>query len=666
MLDTSALIELEPSLEAEVMQKEHGDTLADLRAKFVYAENYRKQFDEIAIRCYKLYIGYREPRDDGRSNLHIPRSYEQVDALRARLVKSFAGQRPFVEFMPRVKPMTSMYDMEDNEKKANVAAALVDLQLDRDKWPIKLYNYITSMLVLPAGIMGIGWRYDLKRVQRKEPVLGFVFDAMGNLQIDWSKVQPMIDSSTGQPVMDPMTGQPLPDPSTIQPIQQVIGMQVVETEEVAYDDNELVNIDYFDFWPDPRGHDIDSCRFVFHREWLTKEQIEGRLKVYERAGSGQIYPPSWEDIASGGSHLEEGKWERLSAVGISAETSDGDFRDGSGLYEVLNYWEDERLCLMINRVAVVYDGANPYWRHSKKPFTASSFEPGINDFYGQSAMQIIEHLQEELNTTHNQRIDSNTLVLNKMWKVRRGADIDDSELVSRPHGTIHVNNMDDVMEFQMSGIPASGYNEEQITKTDMENALAVPSVMRGADSPRQETATEVMTKTTNAGLRFDVKILLFEAMGFKRLAYLMDCNNQQFIDQERLVRLVGEEGADEWQVVKPWEIIGEFDYRPSGSSVDPAANKEVRRQQTMQAYEFASRTQNPYVNDYELTKMFFQSLDLRNPDKLLRTKEEVQQEKMMMQMMQAQQMQAPQGIPMGMPQAGPPMPQLGGMQVMGG
>lgn len=63
-----------------------------LLQKFNYAESWRRQYDEVAVECYKQYVGYRPPPDEehiGRSNLHIPRTYEQIDALRSRFIKSF-------------------------------------------------------------------------------------------------------------------------------------------------------------------------------------------------------------------------------------------------------------------------------------------------------------------------------------------------------------------------------------------------------------------------------------------------------------------------------------------------------------------------------------------------------------------------------------------------
>ena len=208
---------------------------------------------------------------------------------------------------------------------------------------------------------------------------------------------------------------------------------------------------------------------------------------------------------------------------------------------------------------------------------------------------------------------------------------------------IYVDAPDDVTDFSMPDVTASSYNEERIVKEDMENALGVPAVVRGVNPARQETATEVVTKTSNAGIRFDVKIMLFEALGIKRLAYLMDCNNQQFVDTPRLVRLFGVEGPEAWREVRPEELVGEFDYRPAGANVDPAANKEVRRAQLNELMATVLKTQNPYVNIYELTKLWLESYDIRNVEKLLVSPEE-----------QAAQMQlVPASVPV---QGGPPGP----------
>lgn len=580
---------------------DRGARTAELVTRFAYAESWRKQYDSKALEWYRLYRGWRQKAHiEGRSNLHIPKTYEYLDAIRARIVKSFFATRPYLEFIPRPFAGATPELMAVNAEKAKVASALVDEQLDRNGIKRKFYDFITSVLIFPAGIMSVGWRVEDRTVRIPIPRIANPID------VAYNGAQPEF---------------------------------VVEYQEIServWDDNEIQVVDYFDFWPDPKGYDLDSCRFVFQREWLSREQIEHKLAVLEEAGLGRVFPIDWEKVHSV-SNIQDGRYERMSAVGLAPETTDGFWADEKGVrigltYEVLHYWEDQRYALLINRCELAYEGQNPYWKHGKKPYVVASFEPLPNEFYGMSAVEVIQHLQEELNTQRNQRIDNASMVLNRMWKVRRGADIDESELVSKPHGIIYVDQPDDVTEISFSDVPSSAYIEGNVIERDMENALSVPSVVRGVDPSRQETATEIVTKSSNAGVRFDVKIMLFEELGIKRLAMLMDLNNQQFLDADRVVRLFGEDASMSWVMVEPGDLIGERDYLPSGSNVDPAANKELRRQQLIQLMALAA--QNPYIDRYELTKMLVQSFDVRNVERLLLPREVVEQQMAQMALQQ--------------------------------
>jgi hypothetical protein len=145
--------------------------------------------------------------------------------------------------------------------------------------------------------------------------------------------------------------------------------------------------------------------------------------------------------------------------------------------------------------------------------------------------------------------------------------------------------------------------------------------------------------------------MLFELSGLKRLAYLMDCNNQQFIDSPRLVKMYDQEGVDSWKIAQPDDILGEWDYRPSGSNIDPAANKEMRRQQLTQLMQVG--VQMPWVNPYALFKLWLESFDLRNVNQILLTPEQMQQQQQQQMLQQLllqnqQQSQSPPGTQPGM------------------
>ncbi len=613
-----------------------------LKGRFDYADAFRKQWDDRVQDWWRLYTGYREqitnPEDPrfGKSNLHIPRPYEQLDALRARLVKSFFGSRPYIDFIPM--PRGGAWNPElakVRDETAKLAAAMVDEQLDRNGIALKWYEFITNMLIFPAAVMSVGWRYDTKIVRRRIPTT----------------------------LIDPFSGEPM----TI--------LVEEEQEAVVWNDNELQIVAWEDQWCDPKASDLDSARFFFHREILTLDQLESMLAMLEEAGDGERFPLDMESLLKQGeSLLGEGKWERFSAAGVSDPGGDhwatGE-RPGNVL-EVLHYWTDDEYGLLVNREQLAYYGDNPYWRHGKKPYVMATYEPVTGQPYGISAMQILEHLSHELNTQRNQRIDNVSFALNIMRKVRRSADIDPAQLVSRPGGQIEVDNMDDVMDMPPPPINSGAYQEEAIIKQDMENSLGVSPVMRGVDAVRKETATEIMAKQSNAGIRFEVKIALYQE-AVNRMAMLMDLNNQQFVDEPRHVRVFGSTMLAQWQQVEPYMIIGEYDYRPAGANIDPAANREVRRNQLMQLIEVVWKLDIPYVDRYELFRALVNTFDLRNTSKILIPYEELMQQMMMQQMQQQMQMAGmaggapPPQTMMGVPgQAPPGAPMPGGPMPMGG
>ncbi|MFP4661948.1 MAG: hypothetical protein ACLFPF_07155 [Halanaerobiales bacterium] len=592
------------------LQMDEKDKFQEQISLFEYFDGYRSQWDLKAVEWYKLLVGYKEEldKDDSRSNLHIPRTYQIVDTIRARMVMALFKNYPYIEYVPQPTQM-KRFPLQVAEEKAQIASALTNEQLRKNNIVAKYYDYVTSLLTFPAGIMGVGWRYEEDILKKRVPVPEILRGPYGPYY-------------TGNFVHE-----------------------IRESREAIWDDNEIVNIDYFDFWPDPKGHDLDSCRGVFQREFVTYESLKNRLQLLAQLGEGIIYLQDKEELkALQGQALERGREERLSAVGLTGESGLDVFSslgkdeiNKNSEFELLHYWEDNRHCITVNRQKVVYDGPSPYWRHRKKPFIAASYDRLPNEFYGLSAVQIISDLQHEENTIHNQRTDNVNFILNKMWKVRRGADIDESELVSRPHGVVHVDRLEDVDEFRMTDVAASSFNTQNIISTVMENALATPPVMQGAPSRGDQTATETLKQTNNAGMRFDVKLTLFKDMGLHRLLMLMDMNNQQFIDGERLVRL-GINESVQWRSINPGDLQGEFDYKPASASLDPAANKQARREQLTHMMQFLLQTGVPFVNYHKLIEEWLKSFDLENAEKFILPREQWQQQEMMMQMMQQQSM----------------------------
>ena len=561
----------------------------EIKNIFTYYDGYRKQFEDKVIKNYKTFIGYvEEVEEEGKSNLHIPKTYEILDTIRARILTTFFNNRPYIEFtaMPTAAEVSKMII---NEEKAEVAGSFVDEQLEKNNIKSVFYDFVTTMLFAPAAFVSVGWRYKEEQVKKKTKV-------------------PEVNEKTQSYTGDWAWG-------------------IVESTETIWDDNEINNVDFFDFWGDPDSTNLDDARGVFHREWITKSKLKDKLELLARIGDGVVYDIDLDKVTGNSRKSSEGKYKRLSSVGISSTGSDPfknseDERISSKEeVELLHYWEDDRHTMLVNREEVIYDGANPYWRHRKKPFIKATYDQLPNQFYGLSAVELIKPMQEELNTMHNQRMDNVNMLLNSMWKKLRGSDITESDLVSRAGGVVEVDNMDDLEQIQMSDIPQSAFMSEQKLSSDLEKALGTPANIRGGSAGGEQSATEANIIAQSAGTRFGVKIELFASLGLKRMAHMMDLNNQQFICDDRAARLDPEE-RNSWQSIAPDDLVGEYDYRPATSSVEKAANKDLRRQQLTEVLGFLMQAEIPFINYKKMVEEWLKEYDISNPEKFMIPEEE--------------------------------------------
>jgi len=574
----------------ERRQYKKDEITQELLKVFQYYKSFREEYEDKALDWYETFVGYIEEQDTPGANIHVPKTYQIIDAIRAQLVSIFFGKRPYIEF----RPMPEAGDAESfiaNEDKAKVAASIVDEQLEKSNIQREFYDFITSLLIFPAGIMSVGWRYETDYIRRRTKV-------------------PEIDAQSGL-----YTGRYIWD--------------YIESEEVVYDDNEVRNVDFFDFWIDPESKNLEDARGCFHREHVTLDELEEKVHQLSKLSDGVLYEVDFDKLSHYGRQSERGSEKRLSSVGRKGKRFDA-YRQssderlkGKSEIELLHYWENDRHSIIVNRQQALYDGPNPYWRHKEKPFIMASYDPLPSEPYGLSAVQILEPLQEEINTIHNQRIDNVSMIINKMWLRRRGADIKDDDLVSRPNGVVDVDSFEDLMPMEMGDVPESAYAQEEVLLNHIQNALGTPPVMRGASARGDQTATEVSQQTEMALGRYEAKMRLFDEIGISRIARQMDLNNQQFITDKRMVRIGGEEQY-KWREVDPGYLIGEYSYSPAKSTVDDATNPEVRREQLTEMISFLLQAEVPFINYEQLVVEWLESFNIENPQKFLIDAEDMQ------------------------------------------
>lgn len=557
--------------------------------KFYVDRDDRAQYEPEVLRSYKQLLAWTKdlPAGETRSNLNIPKTYKQVDTTRARQMKATFNTSPFVEFKPKVSKDSDPVSKEANTAKGKLAAALVNQQLEKNEMVLTAWDFYTSMAFSKGAILSVGWRYETKTVKK------------------WNQNRKEVLNSDGT-------------------VSYINFKEFAESDEVVWDDNEISNIDWFDFWPDSRGKNWNpnSWRHAWHQDWMTKKQIEDRLEALKKLGYGTVYPmddDDWNRLRNASDELRQGRVTRLAEVGKSGDVLDGEQFENNGdatdstLYEVLNYWTGEDYAMIIAQTKLAYYGGTPYQRHKMIPFVFIPYDPLPNEVQGRSYCDWLYHLQEEINTNRNQRIDNRALITNQQWTTT-----DDSlpdRIMSKP-GRVHkVSEQGALQSVPVVDTTGVSVQEEEILSRDMEETMGTPAIVQGVQTEGNPTATEISTQNGNASARFDVRIN-FLHWALKRLYRLMDMNNQQFMTDSRLLEVADENGVMQWKQITPDDIAGEWDYYPAGPNVDPYANKEAKRNAWLQYLDICKKY-GLNVDEEYINRQILDTFDVANKEKAI-------------------------------------------------
>jgi hypothetical protein len=108
--------------------------------------------------------------------------------------------------------------------------------------------------------------------------------------------------------------------------------------------------------------------------------------------------------------------------------------------------------------------------HGVRPFVIGTCVIEANKAVPDSLVQMGASLQRETNETVNQRRDNVSLVLNKRYVVKRGADVDVQSLVRNVAGgvTMANNPEQDVREMEWNDVTASSYQEQDRLNVDFD------------------------------------------------------------------------------------------------------------------------------------------------------------------------------------------------------
>lgn len=207
--------------------------------------------------------------------------------------------------------------------------------------------------------------------------------------------------------------------------------------------------------------------------------------------------------------------------------------------EILHYYNRQldAYWVVANNIVIHY-GPLPT-KHKELPFSVRYYYRVPGRFWGMGIPKIIHMLTEERTSIRNLNMDRQNLQINKMFLHNNMFDIDEEDLVSRPHGLISVDTNglplnQAIQPIEYGDVPASYFKTDEIMLQDIGRAL-------GIDLEKEEqpsaTATAAALKQENYLKRIVMVATLDEMDTIIRIGKLKWSNIQFFYPLGRMDKI---------------------------------------------------------------------------------------------------------------------------------
>ena len=431
-----------------------------------------------------------------RSKVYVPLVFSQIKTLCPYLTQAVFTTDP-------VFKLNNYSGLSYDEGKA--IERLIEMQIHDTQLYSRLKSFILNMLIYGTAIGKVYWQRDRKKVEKER-------------QVAKAKI------------------------SNVMFEQVITGIETVTEPyfdyEVEYDGPVFQNIDLVDFYIDPKAHTLEGY-WKIHVVQKTLKQMkkanQGDIKIYKNLKALEM-----QVCAKGSEGQEENiKDERKRIMGINTSSTSSDQK-----ITLLEYWSADgaNMCTVaLDYGVVVRKEKNPF-EHGKAPFVFARFQEVPGEFYGMGVPAIVGGLQRNVNTITNQRNDNINLVLNRMWQVRREANIKQEDLESKPGGIIWCDELDDVKPFDTKDITQSAYMEVQHNKSEAQEAIGTKYISGSNPQGSNRTATGVKLNQAAEAQSVQGVFRELEATCLIPMVEMFYDLNKQFNDIEKTVEIATEEG----------------------------------------------------------------------------------------------------------------------------
>ena len=320
-----------------------------------------------------------------------------------------------------------------------------------------------------------------------------------------------------------------------------------ETGEIKYENKEIVDFDddYTEWVPnefvyiDEKAKHIDEATDMFRREILNIEEFH---RIYgEKPGFFDT-----QFVIAGGDTSNRSYFK------LPKDVTEQDV-------EILHYFNRsvDAYWVAANNITIC-DQPLPS-KHKELPIVVDYQYRVPGRFWGMGLPKVLHMLSEERKSIRNLNMDRQKMQLNKMFLHNSSFDIDDEDLVTRPHGLISVDtNGQDVRQslvpVEYGDVPPSYFRTEEILLEDIRRASGIDD--RIAVSSSATTATQAAIVKESTLKRINLISIASEMDTVIRLGRLKWSNIQFFYGTPRLQKITQSNEEREEKVYRTMNVQG--------------------------------------------------------------------------------------------------------------
>ena len=537
------------------------------------------------------------------SSFHIPLTFAQMKAIKAKLMRSLFQLNPPFHVRPTEKTDTD---------RVETIRILMDYTLKRY---INNYegifkeagNWVQDMIVEGFGIAKIRW----ERTTRK------YVDVVETQIVDQVPITVEDGSQQYMPVARTETTE-------------------VEKEDVVFDGPIFETISLDDFFMPKSGVNLDDADVLIHRLWMSSSELRQKSdsKFFSSAAVKKVLKQDKEgDISRGNDgsrelELIKDRMEGIDAVYAATNRPKHEILEWYGKYDIDKDGIDEDVVFWIHKATgevLRWTYLDRIFKSGKRPFFKADFLAKPRNLYSMGLVELMYPLNVELDAMHNLRIDTGKFLI-PFGVYRAASGLKPDKIKIQPGTLMPVDDVNNDIKF--IDMPKSailfGHQEEAALLAHAERLVAISDLQFGRVSEVQSTARTafgVARLTEESNIQIDLLLrYLYNSWSqvLKAIFQLMQSN----LPVGLALRVTGEVGENIFKTVRSREEIrGNFDFEVTANSA--SLNKEISRQNLLQAFQLGL---NPILlqlgitsshNIYNMLVQLYKSYDILDVNKFV-------------------------------------------------